>query len=79
MSKTKTPSAAQIAKLRKGGAKWNEVRAKLGVSWTDTKLRTVLRAAGYAPNGIKGGDGLEIAKRPAQTGAVATKVAKDSA
>jgi hypothetical protein len=51
--KAKAPTAAQVAKLRKSGKTWNEIRAKLGVTWTDTRFRTLVRAAGYEPNGSK--------------------------
>ncbi len=61
--KQAAPKVAEVAKLRKGGAKWDEVREKTGVPWDDTRFRTLLRAAGYAPSGIKGGDGLEIKRR----------------
>jgi hypothetical protein len=60
-----TPTPATIAKLRRSGAKWDEVREKTGQAWTDTKFRKVLRAAGYAPSGIKGGEGIAVATRKA--------------
>lgn len=62
---TQDPTPAEIAKLRRGGAKWHEVREKTQRTWTDTKFRKLLRDAGYAPSGVKGGDGLEVATRKA--------------
>lgn len=63
---TPARTAAKVAKLRSGGAKWDEVREKTGSPWTDTKFRNLLRASGYAPSGVKGGDGLKIGERPAK-------------
>lgn len=66
MSKQENPTPAQVAKLRRDGKKWDEVREATGQKWTDTKYRAMLRAAGYAPSGVKGGEGIEVAKRPAK-------------
>lgn len=47
MSTKTEPTAAQVAKLRKDHT-WDEVRTALGVQWTDTKFRKLLREGGKA-------------------------------
>ena len=52
---TKAPTAAQIAKTRRDGATWNQVREKFGLKWPSGKWTAILREGGFDAGGAKPG------------------------
>jgi len=42
-----------MAELRRGGARWEDVRAELGVVWSSTKCVNIVRKYGYSTKGVK--------------------------
>lgn len=51
--KADAPSPAKVAKLRRDGATWSQVREALGVRTSSGAFTTALHAAGYGPDGLK--------------------------
>jgi hypothetical protein len=49
----KPPTAAQIAKVRRSGATWNETREQLGVRWGSGKFTEIMNEAGFDAGGAK--------------------------
>ena len=68
------PTPAQVAKLRRDGATWQQVRDKLGVKTSSGAFTKALNAAGFDAAGLKlDGSGpreskARVAPRREQTG-----------
>jgi hypothetical protein len=61
-TKTKAPSATTIAKLRRGGATWAQVREETGSNLRSSGFAEILEAAGFDRLGRKGGKGTSKAR-----------------
>jgi len=53
MTKQPTPTAAQIAKVRRSGATWSETREHFGVRWGSGKFTAIMNEAGFDAGGAK--------------------------